>query len=113
MSKHLPKVKVIDMLQSIERIIEYTAGMTFENFVADGKTRDAVIWNIQVLGEAANGIPKEFREAHDEIEWTKIIRSRNIIAHQYDAIDYSIIWRIVTIHSPSLKKALEEILKSI
>jgi uncharacterized protein with HEPN domain len=113
MSKRHPKPLVIDMLHCVEKIMEYTDGMSFEAFVADSKTRDAVIRNIQVLGEAANRIPESFRSQYPEIEWTKIIRSRHIVSHQYDDIDDSTIWKIKVIYLPVLKLSLEKILKTL
>jgi uncharacterized protein with HEPN domain len=101
------------MLSCIERIREYTFGMSFEDFTNDSKTSDAVLRNIMVIGEAANRTPNEFRVQHPEIEWSKIIRSRNIVSHDYDDVDYSIIWKIITVHLPANQKSLEIILKSL
>jgi uncharacterized protein with HEPN domain len=69
--------------------------------------------NIQVLGEAASRMPDTFKKEYPEIEWSKIIRSRHIVTHEYDNIDDSTIWRIRTIHAPQLKVSLEEILKRL
>lgn len=113
MPKRVPKLLIIDMLHCVEKILEYTEGMSFENFIVDSKTRDAVIRNIQVLGEAANRIPVSFKTEHPSIEWSKIIRSRHIVTHEYDNIDDSTIWKIRTVHAPQLKESLEKILKQL
>lgn len=113
MSKRIPRLLIIDILSCIERIHEYTSGMSFHDFQNDSKTKDAVLRNITVIGEAANRLPNDFRAQHREIEWNKIIRSRNIVTHDYDDVDYSIIWKIVTHHLPSNRKLLEIILKSL
>jgi uncharacterized protein with HEPN domain len=113
MSKRIPRLLVIDILSCIERIHDYTIGMSFEEFASDSKTSDAVLRNIMVIGEAANRTPNEFRIKHPEIEWTKIIRSRNIVSHDYDDVDYTIIWKIITVHLPANQKFLELILKSL
>jgi uncharacterized protein with HEPN domain len=94
------------MLDSVESVLEYTAGMDFEGFLEDRKTRDAVIRNIQVLGEAANRVPKDVRELYPDIEWMRIIRSRHILVHDYAGIDFEIVWRIIEVHLPPLKDAL-------
>lgn len=99
------------MLDSIAAILAYTSGMDFEAFIDDRKTRDAVIRNLQVLGEAANRISKATRDGHPEIEWMRIIRSRHILVHDYSGIDYEIVWRIVETHLPPLRDALEDIVK--
>jgi uncharacterized protein with HEPN domain len=113
MSKRIPRLLVIDILSCIERIQEYTSGMSFEDFANDSRTSDAVLRNIMVIGEAANRTPNDFRMLHPEIEWSKIIRSRNIVSHDYDDVDYSIIWKIITVHLPANQKSLELILKSL
>jgi uncharacterized protein with HEPN domain len=113
MSKRIPRVIVIDLLSCIERIQEYTSVMSFDDLYIDSKTRDAVLRNIMVIGEAANRMPNEFRIQHPEIEWSKIIRSRNIVTHDYDDVDYTIIWKIITVHLPANQKSLENILASL
>lgn len=113
MSKRPTKTLVIDMLDCIEKIELYISGMKFDEFLVDSKTIDAVIRNVQVIGEAASRIPSEFRASHPDIEWNKIIRSRHIVTHEYDAIDYDIIWRIITFHLPQNKLVLETILKNL
>ena len=106
MSERAPSILFSDMLDSVESVLEYTAGMNFEGFLEDRKTRDAVIRNIQVLGEAANRVPKDIREGYPDIEWMRIIRSRHILVHDYAGIDYEIVWRIIEVHLPPLKEAL-------
>jgi uncharacterized protein with HEPN domain len=109
MSERAPSILFSDMLDSVETVLEYTEGMTFEGFLEDRKTRDAVIRNIQVLGEAANRVSKDIRENYPEIEWMRIIRSRHILVHDYAGIDYEIVWRIIEIHLPPLQDALLKI----
>ena len=67
----------------------------------------------EVIGIASNRVPKEIRSQHVDIEWERIIRSRNIIAHEYEKIDYEIIWRIVTIYLPPLKSTIEKTLLNL
>ncbi|HSY77347.1 MAG TPA: HepT-like ribonuclease domain-containing protein, partial [Bacteroidia bacterium] len=80
-------------------------------FLADSKTREAVYRNIEVMGEAANRMPEEYMIEHSEIEWHKIISTRNIIIHSYDEIDDRIIWNIIQNSLPGLKAKLELLLK--
>jgi uncharacterized protein with HEPN domain len=87
--------------------------MTFEEFESNQLVKDAVLRNLEVLGEAAKRVPDSFKDHHPEIEWGRIIRSRNVIIHDYEIIDYKIIWRIITIHLPPLKVVLEKILKAL
>lgn len=99
-----------DMLDALNAILDYTNGTDFATFLDDRKTRDAVIRNLQVLGEAANRVPKTTRDLYPAIEWMRIIRSRHIIVHDYAGIDYEIVWRIIEVHLLPLKTALEEII---
>ncbi len=110
MSERSPSVLLSDMLDSVKTIFEFTEGISYDRFLADRKTRDAVIRNLQVLGEAANRVPKETRELYPEIEWMRIIRSRHIVVHDYAGIDYEIVWRIIEVHLSPLQKALLKIL---
>lgn len=69
-----------DILEPIDNIHDYTANMNYETFMLDRKTRDAVIRNLEIIGEAAGRIPEEVRSAAQEIEWRKIVGLRNILA---------------------------------
>ena len=113
MSKRIPKLLIIDILNCIERIQDYTTDVSYEDFQRNSLIQDAVLRNIQVIGEAANRLPVDFKSKHNEIEWNKIIRTRHIVTHDYDAIDYSILWRIISVHLPSNKQQLELILQSL
>lgn len=94
------------MLEAAERIREYTEGISFEQFKNDTKTSDAVLRNLQVLGEAANNVPDQIRSSAPDIEWERIIRSRHIVVHHYFGVDFEIVWRIMEVHLPPLRKSL-------
>ena len=68
--------------------------MSFNDFIADSKTVDAVVRNFEIIGEAANRLPEEFREKYPEIDWHRIRGFRNRIIHDYFGIDYAIVWKI-------------------
>jgi uncharacterized protein with HEPN domain len=110
MSERSPSVLLFDMLDSVKTIFEFTEGMSYDTFLADRRTRDAVIRNLQVLGEAANRIPQEIRSLYPEIEWMRIIRSRHIVVHDYAGIDYEIVWRIIEVHLSPLQEGLLKII---
>jgi uncharacterized protein with HEPN domain len=109
MSKRIEKVLLEDIMETINKILQYTQNMTYEEFLTDSKTREAVYRNIEVMGEAANRMPQYFMNDHDEIEWYKIISTRNIIIHHYDEIDDRIIWNVIQKHLPDLKLKLEKL----
>ena len=95
MSKREPKLLLDDILLSIEKIESYTAGLTYESFVEDSKTIDAVIRNFEIIGEAANRLPEDFKDAHEHVNWFRIRGFRNRIVHDYMGIDFQIVWTII------------------
>ena len=84
-----------DILESISDIKEFTSGMTFENFAKDRKTIKAVVRSLEVIGEAANNIPKNVRENYSIISWEEIIGMRNRLIHEYFGVDLDIVWQTI------------------
>jgi uncharacterized protein with HEPN domain len=111
MSKRIPWIIIEDILECIRKIISYTSGMDYDSFLKDSKTREAVYRNFEVMGEAANRMPDEFMDKNPEVEWHRIISTRNIIIHSYDEIDDNIIWNIIHNSLPELQLKLEYLLK--
>ena len=89
------KLYLEDIIESIEKIQEYIAAMRFDQFSADRKTQDAVVRNLEVIGEAARNLPDEIKNNIADIEWKKITSLRNLLAHEYFGINQKIIWDIV------------------
>ena len=85
--------------------------MSFEQFTLDEKTADAVARNFEIIGEAANRLPDEFKAQHSTIDWDRIRGFRNRIVHDYFGIDYSIVWNIIENFLPELVIDLLEIEK--
>ena len=94
MSKREPVFLVEDIIDSANKIIEYTHSLSFEDFTKDSKTIDAVIRNFEIIGEAANRLPEDFKDKHPGVDWHRIRGFRNRIVHDYFGIDYSIVWEI-------------------
>jgi uncharacterized protein with HEPN domain len=84
-----------DIIEAVRRIKEFTNDMDFEDFKADIKTQDAVVRNLEIIGEASGRLPEKIRLSAPEIEWRKIVGIRNILAHEYFGISLPIIWDIV------------------
>ena len=76
-----------DILTSCAKVKRYTQGMTFEDFQSDERTYDAVVRNLQIVGEAVKNIPQEMRAKYPEVEWRKIAGLRDILAHAYFRIE--------------------------
>lgn len=109
MSKRPVELLLNDMLDSIDRIEQYTEGMSFESFSNDQKTIDAVARNLQIIGEAASRLPEEFKEKHSNLEWHKIVGLRHRIVHDYFGMDIEIIWQILAKDLPGLRQNLSRI----
>jgi uncharacterized protein with HEPN domain len=95
MSKREPKLLLDDIISSIEKIESYTAGFTYDSFIEDSKTIDAVIRNFEIIGEAANRLPEDFKDANEQVNWFRIRGFRNRIVHDYMGIDFLIVWTII------------------
>ena len=83
MSKREPLLLIEDIIDSGNKILEYTDTLSFEAFTKDSKTIDAVIRNFEIIGEAANRLPEDFKENHTQIDWLRIRGFRNRIVHDY------------------------------
>jgi uncharacterized protein with HEPN domain len=94
MSKRSPQLLLEDIIASANKILTYTDGLSFEQFLSDDKTVDAVIRNFEIIGEAANRLPEDIRDRYPNIDWHRIRGFRNRIVHDYMGIDYKIVWLI-------------------
>lgn len=86
---------VDDILEAAARINLYVQGIDFAAFADDTKTQDAVIRNLEIIGEAVARLPGTFKTQHPEIEWRKITALRNILAHEYFGVSLPVIWDVV------------------
>lgn len=91
-----------DILEAIHNILSYTSNLSFDEFMNDQKTKDAVVRNFEIIGEAANKFPKIFQDQNKQIDWPGIIGFRNILIHDYFGIDFEIIWKIKCENLPKL-----------
>jgi uncharacterized protein with HEPN domain len=98
-----------DMIGFAEKALAYTEGMDQQAFTASGITYDAVLRNLELIGEAATRIPEEVREKRQEIPWRMIIATRNRLIHAYLGIDDDIIWSIIRDDIPPLLNALKQL----
>lgn len=98
-------------LLCVRRVRDYTAGYTEAVFLSDQKTVDAVIRNLEVIGQCVKAHGLETLESSTpDIRWRAIAAFRNVLAHEYRGVKPSLVWRVVTDELPLLQEALEEIL---
>lgn len=110
MSKRDWNLFVRDILDSIEKIQRYTENLSYKEFVKDTKTIDAVVRNLEIIGEATHKIPGEIRQKHQDIPWPQIVGLRNRLIHGYFVIDYEIVWVIIKDELPELRSKIQELL---
>lgn len=111
MSKRDWKLLASDIFESIQKIEKFIFGFSYEDFLSDEKTKDAVVRNLEIIGEASKSVPENIRLKYQEIPWEKIIGLRNRLIHGYFAIEYRIIWEIVTKDLPQLKIQIQKLLE--
>ena len=101
------------ILEAIERIGRYTAGMDEASFLADPLVQDAVVRNFEVIGEASNNIEKhhpEFAAAHPELPLSFAYQMRNAVAHGYFKVDFEIVWKTIHRDLPGLRSQIQDAL---
>ena len=113
MSERSPFLLLDDLITSGQKILEYTYNLSYNQFLSDEKTIDAVIRNFEIIVEVVNRLPDEFKKKHSEIDWHRIRGFRNRIVHDYFGIDYEIVWEIKEKFLPELITVLKSISDSL
>ncbi len=102
-----------DIEVAIRRIETYIVKMDFKKFLEDIKTQDAVIRNLEIIGEAAKNISNDLKISYKDIEWKKIAGMRDKMIHFYFGVNWDIVWRTIKNKLPDLKEKIERIVKEI
>jgi uncharacterized protein with HEPN domain len=95
-----------DMSQACDKIVRFASGFSREQFLADERTYDAIMRNLEIIGEASKHVSEDARKKFPAVEWRKIAAFRDIVAHEYFGIDENILWDIVTNKVPALREQL-------
>ena len=98
-----------DIREALRRIAAYVQGMTYEAFVQDTKTQDAVIRNLEIVGEAAKNLSEELRAAYPILPWKSMAGARDRLIHHYFGVNLDIVWQIVTSELRHVASALDAI----
>ena len=98
-----------DMIVFAERVIEYTQGLDQQAFIVDRLIYDAVLRNLELIGEAATHIPEDVRKANAHVPWRMVIATRNRLIHSYLGIDDDVLWSIIRTDTQPLLAALRRI----
>ncbi len=111
--KRSDKLFLEDILECIDRIEEYTRNLAYGDFVEKQIVIDAVVRNLEIIGEASKNLKDETRKQYKSIPWNRMIGLRNIIAHGYFGVDLSIVWRIITKNLPDTKPDIVKMYETI
>ena len=96
-------IRLEDIYDALERITEYVADLDSSSWKNDRKTIDAVIRNLEIIGEATNHIPEDIQSQNRDIPWHQMKGMRNILIHEYFGVDIEVLWRTVQEELPPLK----------
>ena len=100
-----------DVVVAADRVVSYVEGITRSKFQADQMRIDAVVRNLQIIGEAVKKIPDSIREGYPTVAWQEIAGLRNRVTHVYFEVDINIIWDVVQFELPMLKIQIQQILE--
>ncbi|MBU1566219.1 MAG: DUF86 domain-containing protein [Proteobacteria bacterium] len=107
------KYRLEDIDEAIDLIFRYTEDLNYNSWKKDRKTIDAVIRNLEIIGEAATHIPSEITEKHADIPWAQMKGIRNVLVHEYFGVDAEVLWRTITEDLPSLKNQIQQLLLKV
>lgn len=106
-----PTVFLLHIRDAIKKIEEYVGDYSYEQFLNDEKTQDAVIRQLEIIGEATTNLENEFKQKNDEIPWREISDFRNVLVHEYWDIDLEIVWRTISEDIVLLQKVLTPLIQ--
>jgi len=103
------RVYLAQILERIDRIVRYTQRGR-DVFLADSLIQDAVVRNLEVIGEAAKRIPDDYRQVHPTIPWRSLAALRDVLIHQYEGVSLPEVWQVVEEHLPRLRTSIAALL---
>ena len=100
--------RLLHILESIDNIYEFADRKTFEQIENDKMCFFAIVYQLVVIGEAANMLTKEFRDEHSQTPWREIVSMRNFIVHGYNIVDKTEVWSVIENDLGPLKQQIEQ-----
>lgn len=112
MSKRTDSEFLADIKEAVLRINAYTGNLIYEQFLRDKKTQDAVVRNLEIVGEAAKNISEELKSKYPQVPWKDLSGVRDKLIHHYFGVNFDVVWDIVKEELPEITLQLEVILKN-
>lgn len=113
MSKRSDREFLSDILEAIRRIKAYTSETTYEAFLQDTKTQDAVIRNLEIIGEAVKNLSEEIRQRYSAVPWKSMAGVRDRLIHHYFGVNVDVVWEIVRVELGAVASQVEQILNEV
>jgi uncharacterized protein with HEPN domain len=111
MSKRADDEYLSDIREAIRRTSKYVGEISYATFTQDIKTQDAVIRNIEIIGEAARGVSEQTRVENPGVPWKSMAGMRDRLVHQYFGVNLDVVWQVITEELPELDPVLESIIE--
>jgi len=98
-----------DILHACDKVLRYSRGLSRDQVFEDEKTYDAILRNLEIIGEAVKRLSPGFRQRHSQIEWRKIAGLRDIVIHEYFGLDIQILWDVISNKIPEFRAQIHEV----
>lgn len=102
---------LFDIIQSVEKIEKFSRGISFDQLMGDERTKDAILRNLQVIGEASKNLPESLIADHPEVDWSGLAGVRDIVTHRYFRVDWHLLWISIQEELPILKSQVHKLIK--
>ena len=110
MKENRDKLHLLHIRDAVEKVLEYSKEITFDEFVKSDKDYDAILMQIVVIGEAVNNLSDEFKEEHRNLPWYEAVGLRNRIAHGYLDVKPEVIWQTIKEDFPTLIEQIKKLI---
>ncbi|PKB65315.1 MAG: hypothetical protein BZY80_00635 [SAR202 cluster bacterium Io17-Chloro-G2] len=104
------RFRLLHMIEAVGRIQTFVEGMSLEGFLTDARTSDAVLRNLEIIGEAARLVPEHITNQYGQVPWADMRAIRNIVAHEYDRVNLATIWETIHNDLPPLGPLLQQVI---
>ena len=109
MSKRTDTELIGDIQEAVRRVEAYTKAMNYEQFLRDTKVQDAVVRNLEIIGEAVKNLSPDFKKKHKDLDWKGMAGFRDRVIHHYFGVNWDIVWDVVRHKAPELKAQLPQL----